>query len=112
MKSLGLQLENDVEGNLPRTRLWHLINDYVLRARDITIRMSMLDHLHTLRMCQDFEGENINAFVEHDQKYYYDLAHAVCGEDVRNVGLQDTIDNHYSQIFPDEEAHDFSLWQK
>ena len=106
-KSLGLQLENDVEANLPRTRLWHLINDYVSRARDITIRMSMLDHLHTLRMCH-----NINAFVEHDQSYYYDLAHAVCGEEVRTVGLQATIDGEYSQIFPANEALDFGNMSK
>ena len=103
-KSLGVQLENDVEGNLPRTRLWRLINDYVSRARDITIRMSMLDHLHTLRMCQDFERGNRNAFVEHDQEYYCDLARAVCGIIVTTVGLQDTVDEEYSRIFPANEA--------
>ena len=103
-KSLGVQLENDVEGNLPRTRLWRLINDYVSRARDITIRMSMLDHLHTLRMCQDFEQGNRNAFVEHDQEYYCDLARAVCGRIVTTVGLQDTVNAEYSQIFPANEA--------
>ena len=106
-KSLGLQLENDVEGNIPRTRLWRLINDYVSRARDITIRMSMLDHLHTLRMCENFEQGNINAFVDHDQKYYYDLAHAVCGRRVTTAGLQATVNGEYSQIFPANEALDF-----
>ena len=80
----SLHLRDDRQLQDPRTRLFLLINHYVNRARDITIRVSMLDHLHTLRMCED---EDI---VEHDQNYYYSLARAVCGnvQDIQDERLR------------------------
>jgi hypothetical protein len=70
--------------------------------------MSMLDHLHTLRTCENFELGLENEINDHDQNYYYSLFLAVCGNERRNPDerLDATINEVYSQVFPAEDALD------
>ena len=71
--------------------------------RDITIRISLLDHLHTLRMCEAFVNDVPDAAMEeHNCNYYAKLARVVCG---RLNGIQDdpllaTIEE-YQRIYPE-----------
>jgi len=91
-----LHLGDDPRLLHPRTRLFTLINQYVNRARDITIRISMLDHLHTLRMCEEEDT------VEHDANYYVKLARAVCGrlDDIQDEQLRASCEV-FQESFPD-----------
>lgn len=71
--------------------------------RDITIRISLLDHLHTLRMCEAFVNDAPDAALEeHDSSYYVKLAQVVCG---RVNGIQDDLMlatlEEYQRIYPE-----------
>ncbi len=44
------------------------------------LRISLLDHLHTLRMCEAFLDDAQDAAMEeHNSSYYVKLARVVCG---------------------------------
>ena len=61
-----------------KNEFYNLIHERVNRARDITIRVSMLDSLYTLQACEAAAQEQRDQIFIHSQDYYYKLAQIVC----------------------------------
>ena len=61
-----------------KINFYNLIHERVNRARDITLRVSMLDSLYTLQACEAAAQEQEAQIFNHNQQYYYKLAQIVC----------------------------------
>ena len=108
----------------PLYNLKEEINKLVCRARDITFRASMLDSIHSLRICQEAIqligppfGEQNPFDFPHDQEYYCKLFRAVCNHRTDRLEQNDdqvedqllaTLNELYTHIYPQNAALDYS----
>lgn len=97
--SLGL-IELEPNGE-PNSNLFHNINVYVERLRDITFRACLLDNYHTLSVLQEMREDLNDIFPNlRNQDYYRAIFRGICRTnlDPDIVGLADFICIHYKRF--------------